>query len=458
MIRKVHVTNLLLFGALLLGNERLVAEDWPQFRGPHGTGESSARDLPLRWGGLLRPPIWQADIPGRGWSSPIVVGGRVWVTSAEQTALNEESLSRRLSTHRYGDREFQAHSDVTLLAVELDAVTGKLLRRIELFTIQDPPPIHVTNSYASPTPVSNGTSLFCHFGSLGTAAVSLEDGQVIWQRQFALDDITGPGSSPVLDGERLLLACDGVEEQFVVALDTQTGDILWKTARPPIETEDAKHRRSFSTPLLIEPEGDKQLIAPAAQWIVSYDPATGQERWRVDAGAGMHAAVPRPVYRNGVVYVCTGYPKPELWAIRTDGNGNVSDSHVLWKCARQVPEIASPVIAEEEIYFVSSGGVLSCLDVVTGELLWQERLRGSFAASPLWADGKLYFTNTEGVTFVLQPARSYTELAANPVRAPVLASLAVAGNTLLLRSDPVLFCWGAQAFGEGGGTEGSASP
>jgi outer membrane protein assembly factor BamB len=440
MSHKPFHSGAILLGMLIFGLGQPAAEDWPQFRGPDGMGESDATGLPVRWGGLLYPPAWQTEIPGRGWSSPIVIGDRVWVTSAEQTAWDREALTRKLAENPYGDREFQVHAEVTLLAVELDARTGKILRRIDLFTVVDPPPIHVTNSYASPTPVSDGKRLFCHFGSLGTVAVSLDDGSVIWQRRFQLDDITGPGSSPVLDGRRLILACDGVDQQFVIALDASTGDELWRTDRPPIDAEDGKHRRSFSTPLLIDEGDDRQLVAPAAQWIVSYDPETGEERWRVDGGRGMHAAIPRPVYRAGVVYVCTGYPKPELLAIRTDGQGDVTESHVLWTCSRQVPEISSPILADEEIYFVSTGGVLSCRELGSGELLWQQRLTGSFSASPLLAEGRLYLTNTDGTTYVLRPGRKYEELACNLLRVQSLASLAISRNDLLMRSDPTLFC------------------
>lgn len=436
--RKFVTIAILIFGCALPSASP--AGDWPQFRGPRGDGRADAERLPVSWGGLFEPAKWQIEIPGRGWSSPVVVSDRVWVTSAESTALDEAALENKLAHHPYGRSEFQTHAAVTLLAIELDVETGRILRSIPLLTVDDPPPIHATNSYASPTPVTDGQTLFCHFGSLGTVALSLDDGRVLWSRNFVLDDITGPGSSPILCDNLLVLACDGVDQQFVVALDKLTGRELWRTPRPPIATEDGKHHRAFSTPLLIEHEGRRQIVAPGAQWVVSYEPHSGRELWRVDCGAGMHAAVPRPVFEQGVVYVCTGFMKPQLWAIRVDGLGDVTQSHVIWKYTRQVPTLASPVVAGPQLYFVSEGGILSCLDRNTAALRWQQRLDGSFAASPLLAGGRLYLSSCEGVTYVIEPGPEYNEVARNTLRGHVKASLALAGEALLIRADPTLYC------------------
>ncbi|NUQ65167.1 MAG: PQQ-binding-like beta-propeller repeat protein [Pirellulales bacterium] len=415
------------------------AGDWPQFRGTRGDGCAEATDLPTVWGGLLNPPAWQASIDGTGWSSPIVVGGRIWLTSAEATALNAAALARKQALSRYREDDFQADASVTLLAIELDAASGEVLRRLELFTCENPAPIHAANSYASPTPVSDGERLYCHFGSLGTVCIALDTGRTLWRQVFAVDDITGPGGSPVLCGERLVLACDGADEQFVVGVDKETGHVAWRTVRPKIESAEGKMRRAFSTPLVIDDQGREQIVAPAAQWAVSYDPATGKELWRVNAGSG-YAVVPRPVFRQGVVYVATGYPKPELWAVRADGSGDVTDTHVIWRYGRQAPEISSPVVVGREIYFVSSGGIATCLDAETGEQVWQHRLEGSFASSPLAADGKLYLTNHEGTTTVLRPGRQYHELAKNQLFGRTMASPAIAGKSLLIRSDGALYC------------------
>ncbi|MEX2176818.1 MAG: PQQ-binding-like beta-propeller repeat protein [Pirellulaceae bacterium] len=418
------------------------AADWPQFRGPRGDGTAQATNLPTTWGGF-GGVCWQAEIPGRGWSSPIVVGGRVWVTAAEQTALPTKAREQKLQAGLYRDfaEQLQAHSSVTLYAAEFDLQSGELLRNLELFTADNPPPIHSTNTYASPTPLSDGERLFCHFGSLGTVAVEIANGKVLWKQQFQFDDITGPGSSPVLWQGKLIVPCDGVDRQFVVALDARTGEVAWQTSRPAIQAE-GKHRRAFSTPLVVEHAGREQLIVPGAQWVCAYDPASGNELWRVNFGEGRHATIPRPVFRQGLVYICTGYMKPQLWAIRVDGAGDVTPSHVVWRHEKQVPEIASPIVVDDAIYFTSSLGVLSCLAAATGEQRWQQRLGGNYAASPLAADGKLYFTSQEGVTTVIRPGREYTELARNQLFGQTMASPAIAGEALLIRADRTLYCVG----------------
>src|SRR5689334_7751269 len=206
-----------------------LAADWPQFRGPSGDGVTAASNLPVRWGGF-DPVTWQAEIPGRGWSSPIVVGDRIWLTTAEQTALPTQAREKKLGESVYRDyrEQFQVHASVTCCAVEIAAATGEVLRTIELFTCDDPPPIHATNGYASPTPVTDGQRLICHFGSLGTACLDMASGKVIWKERFLFDEITGPGSSPALDGKLVILPCDGADRQFVVGINIESGETLWK--------------------------------------------------------------------------------------------------------------------------------------------------------------------------------------------------------------------------------------
>jgi len=418
----------------------LQSADWPQFRGPTGDGRATTTaHLPTRWGGLLSAPLWQTTVPGTGWSSPIIVKDRIWLTAAEQTALSEEERTSKLAKNKYGTSDFQVHGSVTLFALEFDATNGTMLRRIELFTDQNPRPIHLANTYASPTPVIDGKRLYCHFGSLGTAAVDLESGEVVWRQHFVVDDITGPGSSPVLCNGLVILTCDGADDQFVVALDGQTGDIAWRTSRPPIEATDGISHRAFSTPLLIEDNGRQQLIAPGAQWTVSYDPANGHELWRVNFGTG-HAVVARPVYADGIVYVCSGFPQHDMWAVRVNGSGDVTNSHVVWKFTKQAPELSSPVVVDHELYFATTTGIATCLDAKTGAVVWQHRLGGNFTASPLAADGKLYFTNQSSTTTVIHPGREYEELARNELFGQTLASMAVCGDALVIRTDLALYC------------------
>jgi outer membrane protein assembly factor BamB len=430
----------LAIAACLLAAAQILAADWPQFRGPRGDGSSDSLNLPTQWdalGGIE----WKAEIPGQGWSSPIVASGRVWLTSAEQTALTTAQREKRLAAGFYQDfaDQFQAHGTVTLYAVEVDLQTGARLRTIELFTNDNPRPIHATNTYASPTPVTDGERLYCHFGSLGTVAVDIQSGKVLWNERFVVDEITGPGGSPVLWNDRLIFSCDGADQQFVIALDKLTGRTIWKTPRPPMITVDAKQRRAFCTPLVVSHGGRDEVIAPGAQWVVSYDPASGGELWRVNFGDG-HATIPRPVHRDGVVYVCTGFMKPQLWAIRLGGAGEVTHTHVLWKHEKQVPEISSPIAVGDELYFVSTLGVATCLDAASGAVHWQQRLGGNYSASPIAGVDKLYFTSREGITTVVRCGRIFEELNRNQLFGQTLASAAVAGDRILMRADRTLYC------------------
>lgn len=431
-------TIILTLAVVAVATAGLRGEDWPQFRGPRGDGIAEAKGLPTAWSDSQNL-AWQTEIPGRGWSSPIVLAKRIWLTTAEPLALPTKDREQRLAKLPYYPRDLTAYAAVTVYAIELDVATGQRLRQIELFTVENPPVIHANNSYASPTPISDGKFLYCHFGSLGTCAVELASGKVAWHERHIIDEITGGGGSPVLWNDLLIFGCDGADEQFVVALDKATGKIAWKTPRPPIDAADAKLRRAFSTPLIVTHAGREQLLLPGAQWVCSYDPASGKELWRVNIGDG-HALVPRPVYQDGIAYICTGFNKPQLWAIRVDGSGDVTDTHVVWTFDKQVPEISSPLVAGGEIYFVSSLGIATCLDVNTGEELWQQRLGGNFAASPLLADGKLYFTSQEGITTVLKPGREYHELAKNQLFGQTMASLAVCGDGLLIRTSSHLYC------------------
>lgn len=420
------------FSLSLQGDE----EDWREFRGPSGQGHSSRLDLPIRWGGPFRSPEWSVTIPGQGWSSPIVLGNSVWLSSAEFVAIPDKIATEKLEANEYGATDFQTHGSVSLLAVRVDATEGKVMQSIELGRIQQPKPIHSMNSYASPTPCSDGKRIVFHFGSLGTYCLNTS-GDVLWHRKVRLDDITGPATSPIIHNDLVYFAFDGTDAQYVSAVHLETGEEAWRTQRPAIETSRDAERRAFSTPLLIEHLGVSQLLSPCAQWLVSYDPLTGSENWRCRIGSG-HALVPRVVYQDGVAFACSGYRRPELFAIKIDGKGDVSSSHVLWNWKRQVPEIASPILVEDSICFVSSLGVVTCLSQQDGALRWQDRLSGSFSASPTAAAGRVYFTNQSGVTSVIQIGLTMETVATNELFGETLASFAVCKDGFLIRTHPEL--------------------
>jgi outer membrane protein assembly factor BamB len=435
MVEKLHY---ILLALISIGWSNQVVADWPQLRGAHGDGHSQAENLPTNWGGILDPYEWQCKLPGRGWSSPIVIGDSVWLTAAEVTGIPDDGSKEKLAFDPEGPLYFQTHGEVSCFAIEIDLATGKLIRKIDLLTVQSPPPIHGMNSYASPTPAGNERLIVFHFGSLGTTAVDLATGKTLWKRAFAIEEITGPASSPILVDGLVILINDGANEQYVIALDQKSGDTVWKAPRPPMTVRDKQFRRAFSTPTLIEYEGRKQLLAPTAQWLVSYDPVTGKEWWRCKTADG-YSVVPQAAYYEGIAFVSTGFMKPELWAIRVDGEGDVSESHVLWKSTRQAPDIASPIIVNDRLYTISTRGVLNCFDAKNGQLKWQQRMEGSYGASPIYASGKLYVVSQVGVTTVIQPGEIYQELARNETFGETLATFAVAKDRILIRTDPILY-------------------
>jgi outer membrane protein assembly factor BamB len=389
------------------------AEDWPEFRGPTGQGLVAKGELPTTWG-KDKNLAWKQAIPGKGWSSPIVVGGRIYLTTAVPV---------------------KGSSDLSLEALCLDTSTGAILWEKEVFR-QDgksAPPIHSKNSHASPTPLLRGERLFVHFGHQGTACLNLK-GEVIWKNiSLRYIPIHGNGGSPILVEDLLVFSCDGGDQRFVAALDVGDGKVRWKTNR----TLDTDRRFSFSTPLLIEVRGQKQVISPGSGGVTAYEPATGKELWWVRYNG--YSVIPRPVYGHGLVFVCTGYDRPSLMAIRPDGQGDVTNTHVAWKTAKAVAHTPSLLLVGDELYMMSDFGIASCLDARTGEVHWQQRVGGNYSASPLCADSKLFFLSEQGDTTVVRAEKRFTLVAKNALGERSLASPAAAGGALFIRTDKHLY-------------------
>jgi outer membrane protein assembly factor BamB len=386
-------------------------DSWPQFRGPDGQGHATA-DLPITFSDTENV-VWKTPIAGRGWSSPVIDGPRIWLT----TALDD------------------GHS---LHAVCLDRNSGKIVHDVELFQIAEPQKINEKNSYASPSPVIEGNRVWFHFGTYGTACLDATTSKVLWKHQdLKLDHQEGPGSTPVLCGDLLLIHCDGIDVQFLAALDKSTGKIVWKSERSAPKHPSPDQRKAFCTPLLIEVAGRKQIISVAAQRVYAYDPDGGAEIWHVELPG--FSNVPRPLYADGLLVVCTGYMKPQLWAIRPDGKGDVTQSHVGWRVTNNVPANPSPVIVGQEIHMVSDQGIASCLDLQTGTEHYKTRLGASFSASPLAAPGRVYYFSEKGDVHVVQPGKVYQELAHNVMPDRIMASPAVAGGALFLRTETHLY-------------------
>ena len=390
--------------ALLFLSLLFVSQDWPEFRGPTGQGHSDERGLPLTWS-ETRNVRWKTAIPGRGWSSPSIQGDRIWLTTA-----TEEGKSLR--------------------AISIDRNTGAILQNIEVFRLKSPGQINSKNSYASPTPILEGDRVYVHFGAHGTACLT-QSGEIVWKTRVEYDNGQhGSGGSPVIYDDLLIVSCDGQESQFVVALDKTTGKVRWKKFREGYQ--------AYTTPLVVRlPAGD-QVISPGAYRAIAYEPRTGKEIWQVRYGDGF-SNVPRPVYGAGLVFICTGFQQPSLLAVRLDGRGDVTKSHIAWTLKRGVSLTPSPLLVGDELYMVSDNGVASCVDAKTGTPYWQVRLGGNHSASPIFADGRIYFLSEEGESVVIAPGREFKALARNQLDGQTLASMAVSDGSIFVRSQSHLY-------------------
>lgn len=388
-------------------------EAWNQYRGPRGDGTASQTGLPTTWS-ETEHVRWKVPIRGKGWSSPVVWGQQVWLTSATPDGKQ-------------------------LFAICVDFETGQLVHDIQVFEVAEPQYCIERNSYASPTPYIEEGRVYVHFGAHGTACLDTRSGSILWTRQdLACNHFRGPASSPVVWQDLLILTFDGFDFQYVVALDKQTGRTVWKSDRG-IEygSTDGDAKKAYATPAVVSIGGREELIDPSAGATVAYDPRTGRELWRVQSG-GMNASC-RPVIGNGLAFVGTADGGYNLFAVRLGGEGDVTSSRVAWKLTKGAPRYASPALVEGLLYMGSEQGVITCVEAETGQVVWQERLGGLFMPSPVYGDGKLYFFSEEGQGHVLAPGRQMKKLATNQLNGEFMASPAVAGKSLVLRTKEALY-------------------
>lgn len=414
----------------------VAASDWPQWRGPEGQGHAHTTGLPLHWS-ETNNVTWKTPVPGRGWSSPVIESNQIWMTTAFESPAEPEDAERRLKADT-GKQPLTVLEEVGLHAVCVDKATGRLLHNIELLRVKEPQWVHQLNSYASPTPVIEEGRLYCHFGTFGTACVDTGAGAVLWTNcEHRLMHENGPGSTPMLWRDLLIFHCDGSDVQYITALDKRSGKTVWKTARSGEMNKNPQLKKSYGTPLLVEIQGKPQLMSPAADWLYAYDPATGRELSKMSYGALGFSISARPVTGHGLIYMSTGFMRPELLAIRAD---SAAGPEIAWRFGKGVPNVPSPLLVGDELYFVSdAGGMLTCLDARTGAEQYRERLGGNFSASPVFADGKIYISSREGRTSVLAPGRSFKRLAENQLDGQLMASAAVVDGALFLRTDKALY-------------------
>lgn len=397
---------LLLFA--FAGSLQAKPEHWKQFRGPNGDGDARDADLPLTFG-ENQHIVWKTPVAGKAWSSPVVQDGTVWMTNA---LLDGKKM----------------------WAVCLDFETGKKLHEVLVFENEKPQYCHKMNSYATPTPVIEGGRVFVHFGTHGTAALDAKTGKKLWERRdFKCNHHRGPAASPIAFEKSIIVHFDGFDVQYVVALDQATGKTLWRKDRAfDFKTNNGDNKKAYCTPAVIRHSNRLELISPAAVATESRNPRTGELFWTVRTG-GMNSSS-RPLYRDGLVYVFSGMGS--MSAIRPGGKGDVDKTHVAWSRRRLVPKKSSPLYLNGLLYMTSDEGVASCNNPKSGEILWAERLggKGQYAASPIHANGRIYFSSSEGDFPVLATGKEFKVLARNKLDAGCMASPAVVGDALVIRT------------------------
>lgn len=415
------VRRTLLVGALCLFASRPVSaqvapsdqgESWRDYRGPSRTGCVEA-DVPLRWS-EKENVTWKRAVPGSGWSSPVVDGGKLWLTTST-------------------DKGKKLH------VLAYDVATGEKLHQEVVFENDKPEKKNALNSYASPSPVIEPGRVYVHFGTYGTACFDTGTFERIWQRRdLNCDHMEGPGSSPILFEDLLIFNVDGGDVQYIVALDKKTGDTRWRTDRS-IELTGFQPdlRKAYSTPIVYEVDGKPELLSSGAQGSYGYDPRTGKELWKVRYKGFSMAS--RPMAGDGMVFLTTGFMRARMMAVKLPAKGDVTKTNVAWSYARNVPKMASPILAGNRVFLIDDGGFATCLDRDSGRAIWRQRVSGEHCASPLCIGDRIYFFDREGRTVVIEKGDAYKELAENHLEGGFMATPAVVGDALLVRTRTHLY-------------------
>jgi len=394
---------------------------WPQFRGPTGDGHAKQNSNPPTKWSETENVRWRTEIPGKAWSSPVAWGDTLWLTTASENGLSMSALA-------------------------IDRKTGSIRWNIEVFAnTETQKDFHAFNSYGSPTPVLDGEHIYVSFGAYGTAALKRETGKIVWQRRdLKCNHFRGSGSSPILFRNLLIFHMDGHDQQYVVALNKQTGENVWKVDRTvDYGTADGDVKKAFGTPQLIEVslpgKSEKliQLISTTSKAVLAYEPMTGKEIWRVRYSEFSSAT--RPLFDGEHVFLNTGFSKGKLLAIKAGGTGDITQTHVAWEAAKAIGNKPSPLlIGNELICTLDDRGVLTAMKRATGEVVWQERLGGDFSSSPILAGDRIYCFDEKGKGHVY--SMEGKALAENTLDSGCLASPAVLGDDLVVRTRTSLYC------------------
>ncbi len=424
MIRRAIIAGSCVLTYLLLGSNTLAAqeENWTHFRGSNLNGISTCENIPLKWDdSSIR---WKTEIHGRGHSSPVVYGNQIWITTATTDG-----------------RE--------LYAVCADYNTGEIIYDIKVFTPEDVFGKHSINTYASPTACIEKGFVYVSYGSAGTACINTSDGSIVWRRtDIKCKHVQGPGSSPVLYKNLLILHFEGTDVRFIIALDKSTGKTVWKTNRPeePYKSIPEIGKKAYVTPLILRVNGRDLLISNGSAVCNAYEPLTGKEVWSVVRGA--ESTVPMPIAENGIIYFYTGtMPNPdgsvftEMLAVNPVGKGDITATNVLWRKhdEQTQTQMLTPVIRDGLIYTINSRNNLMCIDASTGEEIWVAHQRANFNASPIYVNGNIWFFSVKGEVLAIRAGRKYEVVAQNQMESGIWATPPILRDNVILRTEKYLY-------------------
>jgi outer membrane protein assembly factor BamB len=402
-------------------------QNWTHFRGSSSSGLAESENIPLKWDDSAIK--WKREIHDKGYSSPVVFENQIWVTTAKDDGKE-------------------------LYAVCLDFITGEIIFDIKVFSPDEPEEKHQLNTYATPTPCIENGFVYVNYGNAGTACINSTNGSVVWKNSdFKCKFVQGPASSPVLYKNLVILHYEGVDVQYLVALDKSNGKLRWKSDRPvgPYEPLPEIGKKAYITPLIINVKGNDLLISNGSAVCIAYDPATGKEIWRVVDGA--ESTIAMPITENGVVYWYTGFMVAgdgsrytDLVAVNPDGQGDITATNIIWKKKDELAhnQMLTPVIRDGLIYTVNSRNTLMCIDAKTGEEVWSMHVTSDYDASPLYINGNVWFFSAKGEILVLKAGRKYEVVAQNKTDSGIFATPAVLRNSMILRTQNFLYRIGGE--------------
>jgi outer membrane protein assembly factor BamB len=399
-------------GLLFAGNTRNTYNE------TEASVSTAAGNIATTWG-ESKNVKWKTEIHGKGWSTPIVLGDQIWLTTADEDGKK-------------------------MYAVCVSKESGKILQDILVLENEKVNWKNETNTYATPSPVAANGYIYSEFGSYGTVCIEAKSGRIIWKRtDVSPENIPhGAASSPVVYKNFIILQHDAGDSHKITALNRITGATIWQVNRPPEFYKSLREdwRKAHSSPIIISVNGKDQLISESSQICQVFDPETGKEIWRVTYTGG-DGTVSNPLFWNGIAFINTGNTKKELWAVQPDGKGDVTESKVIWKYKENVPGISTPVISNGLIFMVNDKGIVSCLDAKTGQFIWKEKLKGSYSFNfaPVSIEGNIYLTDMDGVTTVIRADKKFQKVAENKLDGKFIARPVVSGNSLIMRSDTHLY-------------------